>query len=301
MALVTLCPSCGTTFRISPGQLQAQNGLVRCGNCQVIFNGFATLITIDESEIECLSTPVEKAITSEIIDDFRVSEDVLHALHHQPETNAATSVLVGHVQDEAEKLTQSHDYLAGVESASSQTSLEHSASNGDFLSGEMRQRSPQHWGWKFGNTALLILLASQLIHAYRADLAILAPQTRPYLEQYCKILDCSVPLPKNIQLLSIASSDIEIRDPEHQPHVATLTAIIRNHASFAQALPDLILFLTDMHNQLLASRIFTATDYLSIEQKKTTAIQPNQEIIIQLHLDNSQLKSTGYRLKLLYL
>lgn len=52
MALVTLCPGCGTTFRVNAVQLQAHSGEVRCGRCHHLFNGFATLITVNESEIE---------------------------------------------------------------------------------------------------------------------------------------------------------------------------------------------------------------------------------------------------------
>ena len=52
MALVTLCPGCGTTFRVNAAQLQIQSGDVRCGHCQRVFNGFATLITVNESDIE---------------------------------------------------------------------------------------------------------------------------------------------------------------------------------------------------------------------------------------------------------
>ena len=57
MALVTLCPGCGTTFRVNSAQLQACGGEVRCGHCQRIFNGFATLITVNESAIESPSPP----------------------------------------------------------------------------------------------------------------------------------------------------------------------------------------------------------------------------------------------------
>jgi hypothetical protein len=147
---------------------------------------------------------------------------------------------------------------------------------------------------------LCVLLIVQVIHVFRADLAIQVPQTRPYLEGYCAVLGCTVALPKNIQLLSIVSSDLQVKNPEYQPDVATLTTVIRNHAPHAQALPALKLFLTDRHNQVLASRILTAADYLAEGQREKKAIQPNQEIIIQLYLDNSQLKSTGYRLQLLY-
>lgn len=46
MALVTRCPQCSTTFRVTPLHLQAHGGDVRCGHCAHVFNGFATLTTV---------------------------------------------------------------------------------------------------------------------------------------------------------------------------------------------------------------------------------------------------------------
>ena len=45
MSMITKCPSCGTTFRVTPQQLQAQHGMVRCGRCAVVFDGFKSLAT----------------------------------------------------------------------------------------------------------------------------------------------------------------------------------------------------------------------------------------------------------------
>lgn len=36
----TRCPQCATTFRITPEQLRARGGKVRCGSCQGVFNAF---------------------------------------------------------------------------------------------------------------------------------------------------------------------------------------------------------------------------------------------------------------------
>src|SRR3990170_6732434 len=48
MSMITQCPSCGTTFRVTPQQLQAQHGMVRCGRCAHVFDGFATLATLGD-------------------------------------------------------------------------------------------------------------------------------------------------------------------------------------------------------------------------------------------------------------
>src|SRR5437870_52460 len=43
MSLVTRCPQCRTLFRITPTQLQAASGQVRCGRCTTVFDGYAAL------------------------------------------------------------------------------------------------------------------------------------------------------------------------------------------------------------------------------------------------------------------
>jgi len=55
VSLITTCPACGTTFRVTPEQLSAHRGDVRCGQCQHIFNALQQLEEIDP--------PVSPALT----------------------------------------------------------------------------------------------------------------------------------------------------------------------------------------------------------------------------------------------
>src|SRR6188474_2895839 len=41
--LVTTCGNCQARFRVTPQQLNARQGQVRCGKCQGVFNGFQSL------------------------------------------------------------------------------------------------------------------------------------------------------------------------------------------------------------------------------------------------------------------
>jgi predicted Zn finger-like uncharacterized protein len=43
-ALLTRCPTCGTTFRALPSQLSVRGGMVRCGKCAAVFDGVASLV-----------------------------------------------------------------------------------------------------------------------------------------------------------------------------------------------------------------------------------------------------------------
>lgn len=72
MALATKCPHCGTTFRVAADQLKLRGGIVRCGACQHIFDGNASLIDLDapaaqlaHAEPQDKAAQVEAAAASE--------------------------------------------------------------------------------------------------------------------------------------------------------------------------------------------------------------------------------------------
>lgn len=44
MSMVARCPKCATTFLVTPGQLKARAGKVRCGSCKTVFNALEHLI-----------------------------------------------------------------------------------------------------------------------------------------------------------------------------------------------------------------------------------------------------------------
>lgn len=60
MALATKCPHCGTTFRVASDQLKLRGGIVRCGACQQVFDGNASLVDLDQ-----LATPAPSAAPSQ--------------------------------------------------------------------------------------------------------------------------------------------------------------------------------------------------------------------------------------------
>jgi predicted Zn finger-like uncharacterized protein len=49
MALATQCPHCGTVFRVAADQLKLRGGIVRCGACQLIFDGNAGLVDLNKA------------------------------------------------------------------------------------------------------------------------------------------------------------------------------------------------------------------------------------------------------------
>ena len=152
--------------------------------------------------------------------------------------------------------------------------------------------------WGLISIFLLVTLAGQTIYLYRAELSVFVPSARPYLEQYCEVLNCKIPVSQQSELLSIESSDMQ--KGTAQQGVATLTAMIRNQATFPQAFPSLELTLTDTRDRALASRIFTPGEYLEENRRLSDTIEPDKEISVTLKIDSGDLNAAGYRLLLLY-
>lgn len=273
MALVTLCPGCRTTFRVTPNQLKAHGGDVRCGECRQVFNSFATLITVDESEIGDSNRVASKELPEEKKStniDFKIGPTLL--------------------SDSAKSLS----FYLNQEPEPEPAITPNPAYNFDAI--PLRKKNQRVW---FLVVMVFLFVLMGLTGLYRAEISAAAPGTRPILERLCAIFSCTVPYPQDITLLSIESSDLQV-DPAEQPDVAQLTAIIRNYAPFPQALPVLKLSLTDSHNQIVARHLFSAADYLDEKKDIAQIIESEKEINVRIDIENPGLHATGYRLLLFY-
>ena len=71
----TTCPTCHTVFRITPEHIKARAGIVRCGECQSIFNALDTLVDEKKSVVENISpTVAPKVVKKEVLPKDKVPE-----------------------------------------------------------------------------------------------------------------------------------------------------------------------------------------------------------------------------------
>ncbi len=266
----TLCPHCGTRFKIAVAQLEAHHGMVRCGHCLQTFDtrpSFAPeeidpqleLPMLDETEPRAELLPPEESGSAE--------PNSAQAAALQPLTPVDQTVFI----PEADELPND---------------------GAVFLS----KRSSRLWA--IAALPLLLLLLAQATYLFRVEIAARLPGLKPALVRYCRILECSVPLPQRASLMSIESSELQ-DDPAHKNRII-LIALLRNRAAYAQAFPDLELTLTDTQDNTLARRIFRPKDYLPAPKNATAGLLANQELGIRLLLDTADLKPVGYRLALFY-
>jgi len=164
--------------------------------------------------------------------------------------------------------------------------------------GHEDERSVRTWPWTIASLIMLLVMLAQGTYLFRSDLAARLPISKPVLEHYCRLLNCDISLPQYEDLMSIESSGLEAI-PDHAGFV-TLSALLRNRASYPQAFPNLELTLTDSRDIPLARRTFKPADYLPASENQTIGLYPNRELAIKLHLNTTDLKPMGYRLALNY-
>lgn len=299
----TLCPHCNTRFRIAGEQIEAHQGMVRCGHCMQAFDarpGFIPDQPDPQLELPILDQVMPSPERPE--EQAKPEPEVVPAQDESSPAEAPQVELpVASVEPEPPAMLDFSQPLAPAGDVAPETpSLVIAPATGVMEEEEEAHAEPRkrRWPWVVGSTLLTFLLLAQAVYFFRVELAARLPGLKPALVAYCKPLDCTVPLPQDASLMSIESSELEA-DPVHANQI-TLVALLRNRATHAQAFPSLELTLNDTQDKVLARRVFRPADYLPATESETAGLRPNRELNIRLKLDTTDLRPTGYRLALFY-
>lgn len=152
--------------------------------------------------------------------------------------------------------------------------------------------------WGVASLFLLMVLAAQAVYFYRNDIVDTMPAAKPLLDQYCKLLGCTVQPPLHLDLLNIESSEMRMDIQDSSKII--LNATVRSYAPYPLAFPSFEVTLTDSRDEPIASRVFSPDSYLEKNEISSGAVGPDYEFNVQLHLDSSGLSAAGYRLSLIY-
>jgi hypothetical protein len=270
--------------------LQAQRGMVRCGHCAQVFDGFKTLTTLPDSaprEAPVQDVPLPETQTVPDIKKMPVMADevtpryvdVPPAPRDIPPTPREVAIPVSPAFAPAP-----------VEEFRPQPSAP------PVRNVTAPRRRSGSWG--FGVLLMLIGLAAQAAYFYRSDIAAFVPETRPHLAKMCELLRCVVALPQRPRQITIEASDLQATDPAN-PGLIALTATMRNQASTELGYPALDVVLTNTKDHTVARRIFLPADYLAAGKDARGGIAPNAEVTIRLDLDTGDLGAAGFRLDLI--
>ncbi|MBJ9974728.1 zinc-ribbon domain-containing protein [Pseudomonas sp. S75] len=147
----------------------------------------------------------------------------------------------------------------------------------------------------WGALALLAagLLAFQYLY-YHFDEMVRHDRYRPLFQQLCPTLGCQVPT--RVDVARIKSSNLVVRSHPDFKGALIVDAIIYNRAPFSQPFPLLELRFADLNGQLIASRRFKPSEYLSGELAGRGEMPSQTPIHIALDILDPGPKAVNYSL-----
>lgn len=158
-----------------------------------------------------------------------------------------------------------------------------------------KRRSP--WGRRFIWLLLILLgagaLAGQYI-AYHFDELARQDQYRPWFQQFCPQIGCTVP--SKVDIAKIKSSNLVVRSHPEFNGALVVDAIIYNRAPFSQPFPLLELRFADLNGHLIASRRFKPGEYLNGDLEGMAEMPPQTPIHIALDILDPGAKAVNYSL-----
>ena len=277
--LITTCGNCGARFRVTPQQLNAKQGQVRCGSCERVFNGFESLERHPDDDTGSRLAAAREAAE--------------RALQQEPP--------VAPLADAGELETLQAEPQAALPPAEPQPPAPERPrrmSRPDLVLPPPPPTRPPARAWRFSVALMVVLIGVELAYAYRGPLAQRYAVLRPWLESACGYLGCGVPWSREEKLLKL--EDSELLEVPGKPQEIALGARIRNLAGVAQEYPHLELTLTDLTGQAAIRRVLRPADYLGRTLAAGEVMAPGSELSLQLRLETPRIKATGYELLLFY-
>lgn len=339
----TCCPGCQTSFRVTPEQLKARAGKVRCGQCKLVFNALDSLVveTVPAPATVPLSPPaamLTPPTTASLVASPFPSIELPASREPQPEeltksrpetppialaTPAASQPIMAPTAAEPasddtparpeatepgqEEKPLSADEVQELAKASGlilprdTTEIPgYSKWSEGAVSAPLAMPAETTARWPFTLVSLLLALslAGQLVFHFRSELAIALPSLRPALATFAGAFGKDIPLPRQPDLVSIETSDLQ-SDPAHG-NLLLLNATLRNRASFAQAYPHIEISLTDTQDDAIARRVFRPDEYLPAKTPSAQPFAANADVAIRLWIEAKDITASGYRLYVFY-
>jgi predicted Zn finger-like uncharacterized protein len=305
MSMVTQCPHCSTAFNVTPEQLFARDGRVRCGNCRQVFDGLVQLTSLEALEA---GVPPPLAETSEA--ELQAKVAAMTEAERTPPSHGFAPLnwpmvpevpvvpvppkAAASAAQDAPENAASPAALSAV--APPAPALPAGAAGDESVSTPAPRSRP--WWWAAAASLAALVLCGQLLYSLRSEIAAYFPRLRPALVQGCAWAQCTVPPLQRPSVLAIQASDLLILD-KAKPHLVQLIVTLQNQSALDVAFPALDLVLNDRFEHAVARRVFLPAEYLRGPDANKTVIAASVTTTLRIDLDVSELSAGGFQLLLI--
>lgn len=284
----TRCPSCETSLNVTPTQLQARGGRVRCGICHTVFDAHAHALTADPSAQRRSSSRVARRQAA-VYDDYDGAAD-------EPYYDDRGDDRL--YQDEP-FIEDSHDY---DERYDHYERIRRDDYDDEYYSDYRPKRRGGGVIWVLLIFILLLALVLQGAVVFRNQIAHYFPSSRLALTQLCAIANCELGGTRSIEQFSLQNISLNVRSdvPAQDSQTALiLQAKLINKENRPAEWPSLVLSLKDERGQVDRQRIIKPEEYL-VSELRVQPMAALSEYSIVLRLNLAGAMATGYELKPYY-
>ena len=332
MGLITRCPKCQSGFEVTSDQLRLHDGLVRCGQCSHVFDGFACLqaalptltrkvdAPVDASGQLAKSSPPNGASPAVVRNPRQWDEGLStggSGASAAPVLNTSVGqspMTVRAVSDRSrqdrepvlssfgrEKSGNSEDKVPIRVMGEARIRSEDPSSTGrrepDFMEDEHSPSFLYRIFWNAGAIVLGMVLLVQLLVFFRNDLATSMPWTRGALVQLCAPLGCEVNYVRRIDRIVIIGSSLQqVSGAQNGEQAYSLKLTLQNRNDHPQHWPSLLLSLSDASGTVVVRKVISAQQYLPASIG-TNPLGARQEVALEIPLTVSGLPISGFELQ----
>jgi predicted Zn finger-like uncharacterized protein len=302
MSLITKCPACTTMFKVVPDQLRVSDGWVRCGQCSEVFDANLNLQVHaqDGSGPISQTPPPVDSVTVVAADEDQGNDPFLavnpHALHFEPEAISDQPVEPLLDTDGSPENASAMPKVPVEDGGlASECAAEHSFLQPKKTYSIWRRRSVRVVLASLGLVLGVMLTLQVAIHE-RDRIAAALPDTKLALETLCRIAGCTVTPLRQIESVVIDSSTFA----KFRADVYRFSFALKNTAHISVATPSLELTLTDIQDQPVIRRVFTAIEFGDKSGVMEAGAELSVTMPLNVKLSGNYEKVSGYRLLSFY-
>ena len=308
--LLTRCPECDTTFRVTDETLKKASGQVRCGRCASVFNAYAELQDPGGKPLEAEARgPAEKPPTAAKAPDLpkQASAAAVKPEAKRPAGDSAASLGTPSIADGVEEPKVAAEDAApeaGPEKARDRSAI--SATEVDrVLTDDTAEPVPYVWlrpeprprsGWWTVAAALAaVALGAQVIHHFRSRIAG-HPTFGPWLTATYEQFGAEIAPNWDVHQYEIIDWVATAEPNSRGLGSLKITARIQNRGPQRQPYPDVQLRLKDRYEAAVGSRMFTPAEYLPHDSPRGPLMLPGETARAEIEVVDPGPDAYGFEL-----